>query len=292
MNTRLPGTRIDVLEPSTSSPNIGVGLRPGSPFLDVRVRRALNMLLDRKTIIDVISEPQKVEALGAKIGRYWGTPVNAGYGAFYLDPNGKDFGPSAQYLKFNVPEAKKLLDAASFPYTKSFPLTYTTNSYGREWPRIAEMLQSMLQAGGVKTTLNGIDYATGWVPNYLRVKGDFEGLAMWPNGPRADVGQWLQTFHSSTGANNQSGKAYPELDKMIAAQQQIADFSKRVTAIHDIQRYMVENAISIPFIGVQGTEVVDLSWEGLRNRQLRVWSGGVPNTERTPLYWLDKSLRT
>jgi len=291
MNKRLSGTRIDVLEPSAGGTNIGVSLRPGSPFLDVRVRRAMNMLLDRKTIIEVFNEPQKAEAQGAKLGRYWNTPVGAGYGAFYLDPNGKGFGPSAQYLQFNKAEAKKLLDAASFPYGQSIPLTFTTNSYGREWPRLAEVVQSMLQAGGIKTVLNGIDYATGWIPNYLRAKGNFDGIGMWPNGARGDVGQWLQTFFSSTGPNNQVGKAYPELDKMISAQQQIADFDKRVAAVHDIQRYMVENAVAIPFIGVGGTEAIDLSWQGLGNRQLRVWSGGVPNAERTPHYWLDKGLR-
>ena len=291
LQKRLPGTRVDVLEPSAAGGNIGLGLRTGSPFLDVRVRRAMNMLLDRNTIIDVISEPKKVEALGAKMGRYWNTPVPAGYGAFYLNPNGKDFGAAAQYLKFNPGEAKKLLDAASFPYTKIFPLTYTTNSYGREWPRLAEIVQSMLQAGGIKTALNGVDYATGWIPNYLRIKGDFEGIGLWPNGARGDVGQWLQTFFSSGGANNQVGKAYPELDTMITAQQQITDFDKRVLAVHDIQRHMIENSIAVPFVGIGGTEVIDISWQGLGNRHLTTWPGGVLQSERTPLYWLDKDLR-
>ncbi|MBM3139046.1 MAG: ABC transporter substrate-binding protein [Chloroflexi bacterium] len=286
------GTRIDLGSPTATGSNLGYDLRTGSPFLDVRVRRALNMLLDRNTIIDVMSNPKDLEGIGVKLGRYWNTPLNAGFGDFWLDPNGKDFGPAAQYLKHNVAEAKKLLAAAAFPLDKEIPLTFTTNAYGRTWPRLAEMLMSMLRDGGVKAVANGIDYATGWIPKYLRAKGEFEGLGMWPNGSRADVGQWFQTFYSSAGANNQVGKAYPELDKMIAAQQQMTDFKQRVAAVHDLQRWMVENAIAIPMIATNGVESVDLSWEGLRGRDYRTWvGGGVAAAEVVPFYWLDASLR-
>ena len=153
------------------------------------------------------------------------------------------------------------------------------------------MMQSMIAPSGMQVVLNSVDYATGWVPNYLRNKGDFDGLAIYSNGARADVGQWLQTFFSSAGANNQVGKSYPELDKMIFAQQQIADFAKRVSAMHEIQRYMIENSIAMPIAGEHNVESVSLSWQGVGNRQLRTWAGGVANSERTPLYWLDKSLR-
>jgi len=287
------GTRIDLGTPTGSGSNLGVGLRPGSPFLDVRVRRAFNMLLDRNTIIDVMSSPGELEAIGVKLGRYWNTPLNAGFGDFWLDPNGKEFGPAAQYLQRNVAEAKKLLAAAAYPLDKETPLTFTTNAYGRTWPRLAEMLMSMLRDGGVKTVANGIDYATGWIPKYLRAKGDFDGLGMWPNGSRADVGQWFQTFFSSAGANNQVGTAYPELDKMIFAQQRMTNFKGRVAAVHDIQRWMVDNAIAIPMIATNGIESVDLSWEGLRGREYRTWvGGGVTAAEVVPFYWLGRSLRT
>ena len=292
LHKQLKGTRIDLFSAVVAGNNLGYGMKPGSPFLDVRVRRAMNMLIDRATIIDVMSNPKDLEGLGVKLGRYWNTPLNAGYGKFWLDPNGKDFGPAAQYLQHNVAEAKKLLAAAAYPADKAVPLTYTTNAYGRTWPRLAETLMSMLREGGIKTVANGIDYSTGWIPKYLRIKGDFDGLGMWPNGARADVGQWLSTFFSSAGANNQVGKTFPELDKMISDQQRISKFEERVKAVHDIQRWVVDNAVAVPIIGVNGIDSVDISWEGLHGRDIRAWAGGLGGAEVVPHYWLDKSVRT
>ena len=165
------------------------------------------------------------------------------------------------------------------------PLTYTSNAYGREWSQYAQMLVSMLREGGLNVTPNGVDYSTVFIPHYLRAKGDFVGLGLWTNGPRADVGQWLTTFFSSVGANNQVGDAYPDLDAKIFKQQTIADFQERVSAVHEIQQYMAENAIAIPSVGRYGTSGTDLSWEELQGRDLLVWPGGNPGDESIPHYW-------
>ena len=86
------------------------------------------MAMDRDAITSVIFNPKRYQDMGVKLNTYWNNPVSAGWGQYWLDPKGKDFGPAAQYLKFNVAEAKKLMDAAGFSQAaQQIEQTYSTH---------------------------------------------------------------------------------------------------------------------------------------------------------------------
>lgn len=291
LHNDLKQSRIALIPPLSEGNTISFSWRESYPFRDVRVRRAMSMLIDRDTFIETFNDLKAFQAAGVQMHGYWNTPLSAAWGPYWLDPKDPKFGPSAQYFKQNVAEAKKLLAAAGFADGFETPLTFVAGAaYGRDWGQRAEALMSMLAKGGIRCKANAVDYTSVWIPSYLRKHGDFDGIAMYPNGSRGDPGQWLHVFFSSTGANNQAAKNFPDLDALITAQRRELDRAKRIAAFHDIQRYFAENMPTVPQGG--GTEIPVLRWNGLNGPgEYVLWPGGVEGGETTPLYWIDDALR-
>jgi peptide/nickel transport system substrate-binding protein len=290
----LPDTKLDLGGPGAGGPTLSFSWRASQPFKDVRVRRALSMLIDRAAFIDTFNDIESFKAAGINLNAYWNSPMGGGYGDYWLNPeDDKKFGSSNQYLKLNVDDAKKLLSAAGFSSSTEIPLTTLAGTqYGRDWSQRGEAFAAMLAKGGVTAKINAIDYSSVWIPSYLRTHGDFDGIAMYPNGNRADPGQWLSVFFHSAGANNQVAKNFPDLDAMIEKQGRELDRTKRIGIFQDIQRYMVENMVTIP----QGGDVdgVGLKWNGMHGPgNVFVWAGNTYSAggETWPLYWIGSPLR-
>ena len=94
------------------------GFRPTdkAPFRDERLRQAFSMTWDRDQYIDVMFNVKGFTDNGIPVRTSWSTSVQNNYFAsWYLNPQGKDFGPNAKYFKRDVAEAKKLVAAAGFP---------------------------------------------------------------------------------------------------------------------------------------------------------------------------------
>jgi peptide/nickel transport system substrate-binding protein len=285
-------TRIDLGAPDVTGPSISFSWREGQPFKDERVRQAISMLIDRDTFIEVFYDLKNFQAAGVKMRGYWLAPYGAGYGPFWLDPKDAKFGASAKYLTYDVGEAKKLLAAAGHPNGFETTMTFVAGTtYGADWPQRAEALASMLAKGGIKASLNPIDYTSVWVPQYLRAHGDFDGMAMYPNGARGDPGQWLFVFLHSAGANNQAGTNFPDLDALIEKQRRELDRDKRIEIFHDIQRYCTAHMVIAPQGG--HTESPALSWKGLHGPdEYHPWPGNQSfGVELVPYFWTDDTLR-
>ncbi|MGD9895269.1 MAG: ABC transporter substrate-binding protein, partial [Dehalococcoidia bacterium] len=183
----LKGTRIDMEAPPVGGPTISFSWRENNPYRDKRVRQAMSMLIDRDAYIDLFYDLKNFQSADVEMRAYWNTPLSAGWGPFWLDPKSDAFGSNGKYLKRDVGEAKKLLAAAGYADGFETPFTYVAGSnYGRDWGQRAEALMAMLGEGGIRCQANAIDYRSVWIPSYLRNHGDFDGMAMYPNGSRGD----------------------------------------------------------------------------------------------------------
>jgi peptide/nickel transport system substrate-binding protein len=112
------------------------------PFDDKRVRRALMMALDRKTIID-----GAWSSLGTAIGSHY-TPNDPGY----QDLTG--------VLPYDPQKAKALLAEAGYPNGFTFTIKTPQMSYA---PRSAEIMQAMFADIGVTMNIEPSEFPAKWV---------------------------------------------------------------------------------------------------------------------------------
>jgi len=164
------------------------------PLDDRRVRKALNLAIDRSVITE------HVLALGQLPATTYVPPGLAGYL------------PAKSAIRYDVAEARRLLAEAGFPGGKGFPhlgLLYNTNE---DHKRVAEVIADQLRRGlGIDITaynqewqsfldtVRGLNYdvsRAGWIGDYAD--------------PNTFLGSWV-----TGGANNQTGYSSELYDRLI-----------------------------------------------------------------------------
>jgi oligopeptide transport system substrate-binding protein len=166
------------------------------PFVDPRVRKALNLAIDRETIV------RDVMGLGQIAAAHFVPPGIAGYE------------PPPSGIRLDRDQAKALLAEAGFPGGKDFPrfgILYNTQEAHK---KIAEVIADQLRRGlgldvtaynqewqAYQATTLTLDYdlaRAGWI-------GDYED-------PNTFLNMWI-----TNGGNNQTGWGKPAYDRLITA---------------------------------------------------------------------------
>ena len=294
----LKDSEIAVGAPNHRSGNFGPSYAPGQPWHDVRVRRAVSMSMDRDKFAEVLFNPKDYDALGVKLTVRWNAPFAGGYGAFWIDPKGKDFGPSAQWLKHNVAEAKKLLEAAGYTAQKplEFDMVYPGVYYGRDWPtRVDTFLSMAAETGAIKFKHASIDY-TKYIAGYWRGGAKFDGVNQKngvqfpPGGAAASTAlEWLISYFTPKGVSTATADAWPEVEKMLTKLRTVSDFEGAKAGVHEVQRYVVENMIVVP-VGPL-TQTTDLVWDKLHGYgEIQGWPGGKAGVSEYFDFWMEEQI--
>lgn len=190
------------------------------PFDDVRVRRALNLALDRA---------QQLRALH-------GLAVPA-HGILPPGLLGRD--DTLAPPPHDPARARALLAEAGYP--DGLALTYVTvkEEYAE---RLAQLLQADLAAAGVRVTIEVLPFAT-----FLAATGA-------PDGPAFSYTSWLMDypdpsnfldvrFHSrAIGVTNDSGYANPALDRLLDEARALADPAARAARYRAAERLLADDA--------------------------------------------------
>jgi hypothetical protein len=103
------------------------------------LRQAVNYLIDREAIVDVLGNREAYRKEGVELQYRLNSIVGSGYEGYWVDPTDeKKFGANAKYFKVNVPEAKKLMSAAGFPNGVESTFYYNgSTNYGTTYTRLA-----------------------------------------------------------------------------------------------------------------------------------------------------------
>jgi ABC-type transport system substrate-binding protein len=252
------GTRVkaeDALAIVNDSPNIDMyrGLRTnstpavifmtegGSPFLDVRVRRAVSMAIDRPLLAEVDTGANNYAKQGVPLDIAINSYIAAGWGGYYLNPMAKEMGEGGKYFEHNVAEAKKLLSAAGRD-TMSFRIAFTPRYIEEKY---VSAIADMFGEAGMKATLNVIDYQTVMIApvnGILYSKGQFGKygeMSFSSGGEGADPASTLFRIWHTDGSSSRANLKDPEgldIDATIDKAMREFDANKYEAYVHDAQR--------------------------------------------------------
>lgn len=203
------------------------------PLNDARVRKALNLAIDRTAIIDNVMQSTDTPALGL---------VGPGYvvdGVDFTDGR-SDFGLSATA---NVEEAQKLLAEAGYPNGEGFPklrLGYYTDSVVK---KVAEAMQQMF-----KQNLNiDLEITTeDWAVYYESVQaGDYDIAAMGWGADFLNPISFMPLFETGS-TQNYTGYANPEYDALVEQAKTEPDAKKAMELMQQAEALMMEDYPFIP----------------------------------------------
>jgi peptide/nickel transport system substrate-binding protein len=270
------------------------GIRPGSPFLDERVRRAAAMLIDRDQWIDTFYNVDKFKAEGYPVDVRWNSHISSGSEGFWLDPRSDAFGEGKANFQYNPAEAKKLLAAAGYPQGISTDFTFiTTSQYGTAYVQHAEVFKGMLEAhGDFKLKQNNPDYQTEFVPKYVYSKGNFNGIYVGATTTHPDPdGSLFSLFHREGNAQHVAldGKGGDErMYALVEAQRKEPDRTKRIAIVQEFQRYIGTKMYSLPYPGQ--SRGYSLAWPWIGNRGVfRHYDNEAAPQESYIQLWFDRA---
>jgi peptide/nickel transport system substrate-binding protein len=236
--------RVDYAQPNGLFFQMG---DPSSIFLDIRVRRALSLAVDRDAIGKVLygGQAQQMLFVPALMGK-WALQV-------------KDLPPDMQqYYKYDPAGAKKLLAAAG-QTDLQIKLGYVVNVVtpgsvigSPIYIKHAETLANMLNAVGVKTTLVPQDYNKDFVGGGKGSRNGYfdKDLALFSTvAGYTDADEWLFNYFHSKSTSNEEHLSDPTYDAMVDKARTIVNEDDRLKAVLDIERYLADKMYIVPTAG-------------------------------------------
>jgi peptide/nickel transport system substrate-binding protein len=201
-----------------------------NPFKDVRVRKALNMAIDREAIKRVT-----MRGLSVPAGIMVAPGVHGHTKALDV------------VTKYDVDGAKKLLAEAGYPNGFEFTLDCPNNRYVND-EKICQALVGMWSKIGLKPTLNAMPFAT-YIPKLLKM--DTSAYMLGWGVATFDALYSLQSLvrTKTTGADgsfNQGRISDAKLDAMIDAMKTEMDLKKRDALIQDALTMVRDQAYYVP----------------------------------------------
>jgi ABC-type transport system substrate-binding protein len=290
--------------PVASGNMICFGWEAGSPWLDIRMRQALSMMIDHEAFIDAVENRDQFRREGIDLPVSRNSALPAGWGDLYLDPaEPKEFGPNAKFLSLNVAEAKKLIAAAGHPANFAFDIHYGGH-YGGNYKQWVEVLAGFFTNGGLQPKLSIITPSSVWLSNYSRIYraasykpgSGFNGIAIIPERtyPTAAV-QIYNQYHRdgggyrgmvNTGGSVKDGDA--KSTEFATKITQEFDRNKQKTLVHEFIRYEAEQLFYVPRVSVAKT--FTLWWPAVGNVGAYTSYPGANNWADVRLnWWLDES---
>lgn len=225
---------------------IGFGhLDPDSPTMrDERVRKAVSLALDRDGLLQAISNDAIWKGLGQTIEKKLNNFIPAALGQWWVDPRGSEMGSSAQWFKFDVGEAKRLLAAAGFPNGLSLEYHRTVQIYGTDYDSAAEALVPMLQNAGFRLDVKVDDYRSVWQPTSWA--GKVRGLVYGLGAAFTDPDEVFNYLFGPDSSRNHMRVRDPQLLSLMEKQRQQLDVQERRKTVIEIQRYAADKMYFVP----------------------------------------------
>jgi ABC-type transport system substrate-binding protein len=260
-------------------------MKPNMPFRDVRLRRAISMLIDRDAIIETFNNIPQFRDVGLPIEGLWNSHH------FALQPNwidpkdhAQELGEGGKFFQHNPAEARKLVEAANLVGT-SFPFQYQTGAMAAQY----EVVGTMIKDGGfLNPEIQVIDSPTH---RRFQASAGFGFDGMWPqtNGGHNEESWFLNMYHPQ-GKFTISSEPIPQISDMTLAIRREPDLNRQAGMIRDLQGKL---AMEMPNILMPGYAIgFSLHQPWLKNYQVFVSGDLNPNWSSARIYteyWYDNT---
>jgi len=210
---------------------------PTSPWHDVRVRRAANLALDRKTIN---------EALTLGYSRITGSLFPDIF-EFYWAPPPPVYDPA---------QARQLLSEAGYPNGFDAGFYICDASYAN----LGEAALDNLAQIGIRAKLRPLERAA-FLQGYAEKK--YRNIIQGGSGAFGNAATRMETFVVKGGAYVYG--SYPDIDELFVQYAQTVDRAKRTELVHRMQQLVHERTVYAPlwqlgFLNGQGRRVEDAAF--------------------------------
>jgi peptide/nickel transport system substrate-binding protein len=260
---------------------MGFSNRLGQPFRDPRVRQAFSMLLDRQALYNVSYDTDRLEQAGFPVLRdHPAAPLPARF-RFWVNPLTQSWG---QYYMHRPEEAKRLLVAAGWDFSRTVTVNFTNNRYGRSYSDSFEAVIQLLARAGIRTQAAGHDYTSSWLDVWQ--KGEFDGIGYFLVGRFAGPHDYFARIVHSRGQFNSGRVRDPVLDALIEKEDTIFDEDDRAQILREALNRVNEH-MYIPPLAIGTTMQYNVAQPWLGNAQhYYTTNTGAWYAEAFPHYWL------
>jgi peptide/nickel transport system substrate-binding protein len=241
-----------------------------APFTDARVRRAINLALDRKAYL--VGPRQGAATFG---------------GALLPRPAGVWGLPAAEVAKLpgmgdpakQKAEARKLLAEAGFGPGNPLKITVSTRALAI-YVDTASWMVDQLQQVGIEGTLEQIETGV-WHPKMTRLEYQV-ALNLTGVGIDDPDAQLFENYRCGS-QRNFSGYCSEEIDRLMIEQSQVLDRAKRLALVQEIDRKLQADGAR-PVLG--WGKQFEVRWPYVKN--WAVHENSIYNVSRRQDVWLDK----
>jgi len=203
------------------------------PFDDVRVRKALAMAIDRKAIVEEVTQ-------GGELPAYAYVPP----GIADVE-EGSDFrAVGGDFIEEDIEEAKRLLAEAGYENGEGFPpfeILYNTHEQHKI---IAEAIMAMWEKNLGITGISLTNQEWGVYLN-ARDEGDFDVARAGWIGDYVEPNSFLDMFKTG-GGNNNSGWGDARYDEIIGQLIYLSDPAERMPLLHEQEEILMRDMPIMP----------------------------------------------
>jgi dipeptide transport system substrate-binding protein len=227
----IPAMRKDANVKVLEQPGLNIGYlaynTTKKPFDDVRVRKAVNMAIDKKAIVDAV---------------YMGTGIPA---INPIPPTQWSYNKSIKDDAYNPAEAKKLLAAAGLPdgFTTDLWAMPVQRPYNPNAKRIAELMQADLAKVGIKAEIKSFEW--GEYRKRMQAGEHQMGMLGW-TGDNGDPDNFLNTLlgcaSAKSNGSNVAKFCYKPFEDLVQKAKVVSNPAERAKLYEKAQVIFKEQA--------------------------------------------------
>jgi oligopeptide transport system substrate-binding protein len=236
------------------------------PFDDPRIRRALDLVIDREFLADEIWSGTMLPAYA------FVPPGTAGYSD----------GPQADYAEMSMPdredEAKRLMEEAGYGPGNPLKVEISYNTSENHKATSTAIADMWKEALGVETTLVNRDAASHYA--YLRQKGDYDVARAGWIADYNDPESFLALLKSNNPGFNYANYSNPEYDRLMDESYNERDPAKRADLMKQAEAIILKDT---PYL-----LLLFYSSHTLFSPKLTGWEDNIMNVYPTRLLRLEK----